>query len=83
MPTDGPSGHYEPHLHTEDDDFVQAGNLYRLMGSDEQERLVNRIADGLAQVSKDDIIARSVAHFSAADAEYGARVQAKVAELRG
>jgi catalase len=27
----GASGHYETTQHAEDDNFVQAGNLYRLM----------------------------------------------------
>lgn len=82
IPSDGPSGSYEPDQHGSDDDFVQAGNLFRLMPPDEQERLVNRIAGGLAQVSKHDIVERSVAHFSAADPAYGSRVATRVAELR-
>jgi catalase len=43
---------------------------------------VANIAGGLAQVSKDEIIERSVAHFRAADAEYGERIAAAVAKLR-
>ncbi|MCA9623707.1 MAG: catalase, partial [Myxococcales bacterium] len=75
----GPQAHVR---HAEDDDFVQAGALYRLMSSDEKERLVQNIAGSLAQVTRDDVIERSVAHFRAADAEYGSRVAAAVAALR-
>ena len=45
-------------------------------------RLVANIAGSLSQVSKDDIIARSVEHFRKADPEYGERVAAAVAALR-
>jgi catalase len=45
-------------------------------------RLVANIAGSLSQVSKDEIIERSVAHFRAADAEYGERVAVAVAQLR-
>ena len=40
------------------------------------------IAGSLAQVSKDDIVERSVAHFREADPEYGERVAVAVAKLR-
>jgi len=79
---DGPSGTYEWDSR-EGDDFVQAGALYRVMDEAARARLVANIADSLAQVSKDEIIERSVAHFRAADAEYGERIAAVVAQLRG
>lgn len=60
--------------HAEDDDFVQAGNLYRLMKEDEKHRLVANIAAGLARVSREGIIERSIAFFRKADPDYGARV---------
>ncbi len=66
----------------EGDDFSQAGALYRVMDEAAQARLVANIAGSLSQVSKDEIVARSVAHFQAADAEYGRRVAEAVAELR-
>jgi len=78
----GASGSYAPVRHAEDDDFVQAGMLYRVMQEDERQRLVENIAGGLARVSRDDIVLRSIAHFRAADPEYGARVEAAVKELR-
>jgi len=64
------------------DDFDQAGRLYRIMDEPERQRLAEAIAGGLSQVSKDEIIAKSVAHFAAADPEYGARVAAAVRARR-
>ena len=81
LATDGPSGSYE-WASREGDDFSQAGALYRVMDEAARARLVANIAGSLSQVSKDEIVARSVAHFQAADAEYGRRVAEAVAELR-
>jgi catalase len=77
----GASGAYEWESR-EGDDFAQAGELYRLQGADAQGRLVDNIAGSLAQVSKDDIVERSVAHFRSADADYGERIATAVARLR-
>jgi catalase len=79
----GPSGATPWERHPEDDDFVQAGSLYRLMTTDEKERLVQNIAGSLSQVRRDDIVERAIGHFRAADPEYGARVEAAVKERRG
>ncbi|HLT37021.1 MAG TPA: catalase [Enhygromyxa sp.] len=68
--------------HAEDDDFVQAGALYRVMKEDERQRLVDNIAGSLAQVSRADVIERSIEHFRRADAEYGRRVAEAVAARR-
>lgn len=68
--------------HSEDDDFVQAGALYRAMREDERARLAENIAGSLAQVSRQDVIARSLEHFRKADAEYGQRVADAVARVR-
>lgn len=69
-------------LHAEDNDFVQAGNLYRLMRKDEKERLVSNIAATLSLVSRNEIIERSISHFRAADPEYGESVAKAVAASR-
>jgi catalase len=68
--------------HAEDDDFVQAGALYRLQPEDARQRLVENIAVRLSQVSRDDIVERSLAHFRKADAEYGRRVTEAVSARR-
>ncbi len=73
----GPSGTYGWDHH-EGDDFSQAGALYRLMSEDAKARLVDNIASGLAQVSKDDIVERSIANFRHADPDYGARIEVAI-----
>ena len=82
MEIHGLTGYYAPERHSEDNDFIQAGNLYRLMGKSEKQRLVANIAAHLSQVSKDDIIERSVAHFRKADPEYGDRVAQAMAKTQ-
>ena len=78
----GSTGTYVPVRHAEDNDFVQAGALYRLMSEAERQRLVANIAGSLSQVTREDVITRSVDHFRNADEEYGARVAAAVHKLR-
>jgi len=56
-----------------DDDYVQPGNLYRLMPSEEQRRLVENIARSLRNVPK-PIQERMVEHFRRADPAYAAGV---------
>lgn len=77
----GTSGHY-PQVPREVDDFKQPGDLYRLQPKDVQQRLVDNIAGSLAQVSRDDIITRSVEHFRKADPEFGRRVAEGIAARR-
>jgi catalase len=82
LATDGPSGTYRWDQR-ESDDFDQVAALYSLMPEDAKSRLVVNIASGLAQISKDDIIDRSIAHFAHAHPDYGARIEAAVKERRG
>lgn len=77
----GATGHH-PEVVCAVDDFMQAGDLYRLQGADAQQRLVDNIAGSLAQVSRDDIAARSIEHFRKADAGFGRRIAAAVAARR-
>jgi len=69
--------------HAEDDDFTQAGALYRLMDEAAQQRLIENLAGSLAAVRRDDVRERSLSHFRRADASYGERLARRVAELRG
>ncbi|MEU8696236.1 catalase [Streptomyces sp. NPDC048680] len=78
----GWTGTHEAPAHTKDDDFFQAGELYRLMSDDEKGRLIANIAGGLSQVTRDDVIEKNLAHFHAADTEYGKRVEEAVRALR-
>jgi catalase len=68
--------------HREDDDFSQAGALYRVMREEERKRLVDNIAGSLSQVSRPDVIERSIAQFRKADPQYGQRVADAVARRR-
>ena len=60
-----------------EDDFTQAGNLYRLLPADERDRLTSNIAGAMNSVS-DEIKRRQIGHFTKADAAYGAAVKAKL-----
>jgi catalase len=55
------------------DDFVQAGNLYRLMTDDQKARLIDNIVDHMGPVRK-DIQLRQICNFFRADRDYGSRV---------
>jgi catalase len=68
--------------HRDDNDFAQAGDLYRLMSEEEKQRLIANIAASLSQVSRQDIIERSVANFRKADPQYGEQVATAVAKNR-
>jgi catalase len=70
----GAAGSQGIERHREDNDFAQAGNLYRLMKEEEKQRLVANIADGLSRVSKPEVIQRSISYFANADKDYGARL---------
>jgi len=76
----GPSGLVR---HAEDDDFGQAGALYRVMKEDERQRLVANVAGSLSQVRRQDVIERSLGHFRRADEELGRRLAEAVAKRRG
>ena len=56
-----------------DDDYIQPGNLYRLMPADAQKRLIENIVRSLRNVPV-DIQKRMVEHFRKADPEYGGGV---------
>jgi len=78
LASDGGSGTYEWDDRSSDD-FAQAGDLYR--------HQPDNIAGGLAGISAgaagEGIIERSIAHFRAADPEFGERVAQGVKERRG
>ena len=56
------------------DDYTQAGNLYRLMPDDERERLHKAIAGAMSGVPK-EIIERQLSHFAKADKAYAEGVK--------
>jgi catalase len=68
---------------TGNDDYTQAGNLFRLFEEDQQHRLARNIAESMAGVP-DAIVARQLLHFAAADPLYAELVkQALRGDLRG
>lgn len=77
-PLDGTAGRYDER--GESDDFTQAGNLFRLLPADEQERLTSNIANAMRGVPSDEIRQRQIGHFTKADPAYGAAVARKLAE---
>jgi catalase len=56
------------------DDYTQAGNLYRLMPEGERRRLYQAIAGAMSGVPK-EIIERQLAHFAKADKTYAEGVK--------
>ncbi|WP_327294483.1 catalase [Streptomyces sp. NBC_01197] len=82
LPVTGWTGAQGAAEHVKDDHFFQAGELYRLMSDDEKSRLIANIASGLSQVTLDEVIEKNLAHFHAADTEYGKRVEEAVRALR-
>ena len=56
-----------------DDDYVQPGELYRLMPEDEKGRLVENLCSSLSQVSQ-ELQESMVAHFRRSDRDYGDRI---------
>ena len=59
--------------HQGNDDYTQAGDLYRLMTPDEQERLVQNIVGSLSG-ARQEIQMRQLCHFFRADVKYGMRI---------
>ncbi|MGY5852565.1 MAG: catalase [Candidatus Thorarchaeota archaeon] len=57
-----------------DDDYIQPGNLFRILTAEEQERLMDNIAGPLGNVSK-EIQLRMIEHFTKADPNYGKGVK--------
>ncbi len=77
LPLSGAADRFDHHVGN--DDFYQAGDLYRLMTAPERQRLIGNIVASMKSVPK-EIQLRQIAHFTKADPEYGAAV-AKGLEL--
>ncbi len=64
-------GDVDRHNHRDgNDDYGQAGDLFRLMPKDEQDRLMDTIAAEMTGIP-DDIAQRQIGHFRKADQAYG------------
>ena len=71
----GPADRYDHRVGN--DDYTQAGNLYRLMTPEARGRLMDAIA-GAMQGVPDFIQRRQIGHFAKADPAYGAGVAARL-----
>jgi len=67
----GKIGRYTPSHH---DDFVQAGNLYRLMDEGAKSRLVANLVGHMKNCPSKEVLIRQASHFYKADPDYGTRV---------
>jgi catalase len=56
-----------------DEDYIQPGDLYRLMSEDQQDQLISNIVGSLKKVPV-EIQKKMIVHFSKADKFYGERV---------
>ena len=75
FPVDGEGARYN---HRDgNDDYTQAGNLFRLMTAEEQDRLMENIAGTMKEVPQ-FIVERQLAHFFKADPAYGNGIAAKL-----
>ncbi len=59
------------------DDYEQAGNLFRILSKDEQERLMDTIAASMVGVPE-DIIRRQIYFFRIADDSYGEGIERRL-----
>ncbi|WP_293936017.1 catalase [Iodobacter sp.] len=66
----GSADRYNP-LQDQPDDYIQAGNLFRLIGKAAQERLLGNMAGALSQVTVKEIQVRQLRHCYQADPAYG------------
>ncbi len=75
------SGDADRYDHREDnDDYTQAGDLFRLMNTAQKQALFNNIAAAMQGVP-DTIVQRQLAHFNKADPAYAAGVNKALAAL--
>jgi len=63
------------------DDYTQAGDLFRLMGEDEKDRLARNIAEAM-KGSRQSVVERQLGHFDKADPDYGRRVREAIEAVK-
>lgn len=72
------SGDADRYDHREgNDDYTQAGNLFRIMSAEQQERLMDAIAGAMASVPR-EIQLRQISHFAKADKAYGEGITKRI-----
>lgn len=70
----GPADRHDQHLGN--DDYAQAGQLFRLLSPEEQERMTSIIASTMASVPE-EIIRPNIENFKKCDPKYGALIEEK------
>lgn len=70
------------HREVDEDYYSQPAALFRLMGPEAQERLVNNIAGSLANVTEQRIIDLQLSHFDKCDPAYGEGVRKAVEKIQ-
>ncbi|WP_027133691.1 catalase [Geminicoccus roseus] len=75
LPLAGSAARYDHRVGN--DDFSQPGTLFRLMSDEQRERLMDNIAEAMDGVPT-SIVRRQVAHFYAADPDYGIGVATRM-----
>ena len=73
--------HPYPQTDRHRDLYEQAGNLFRLLKPDEQQRLAENIAMSQKEVPE-HIVARALEHFRQADENYGKLVEEKLGQIK-
>jgi catalase len=77
-------GRYEPHLHAEDDDFVQPGALYReVMTDTDREHIAKNIVVHASDEVTPEIQERVIAYWSNVDPQLGADIAAGLGRSNG
>ena len=69
---DGPADRYDQPRGV-DEDYVQPGNLFRILSPDHQNRLINNIVGSLSNAPV-EIQKKMVGHFTKADTKYGEEI---------
>lgn len=80
FPVDGDGDRYDHRKGN--DDFTQAGNLFRLLPADEKGRLFRNLAEAMGGVPE-EILSAQLAHFAKADPAYAEGVRAALKEVHG
>jgi catalase len=70
------------HMKLTDDDFVQAGNLYKIQQADAKSRMIKNVAGHLGN-AKPHIRKRQIAHFKKANNELGIGIEKAIAGKMG
>jgi len=80
----GELGRYAYEKHAEDDDFGQAGTLYRdVMDDTDREHLITNIVAHASDRVTDEVQLRVIAYWASVDPQLGARVAAGLGKTNG